>query len=291
MSSHAKPPSRAEPRSRATVDLEALVEVIARLTPAQRRALQRRLHTSGLFVAEELLSDQRKLAIAPALRPAQRARVEARAQQSAPAARPMAAQPVSPPEKPTAAPTAAPRSEKPQTERLAIPLPPADRKAGGKAVMGVPQHVAVDDDPHAMPPLPGQAPDKPIALVFDGGSRGNPGEGYGSYQVRWPGAQPQVVRLRFGGHMTNNEAEYDTLIGALEAILKRLADSGAAPKSARLDVRGDSLLVVNQVMGEWKCKDARMEQRRDRVRALLRQFGDWTLMHHDRSNSVRELGH
>lgn len=259
-------------------DLEALVDVIAALPPAQRRALQRRLHTAGIFVAEELLSDQHKLAVAPALRPAQRTAPIAKA----PAAAHVATQPpLIPPQ----------IVEKPQTERLVIALPPANSKAGGKAVMGVPQHVEADDDPHAMPPLPGQAPAQPIGIIFDGGSRGNPGEGYGSYQVRWPGAQPQVVRLRFGNHMTNNEAEYDTLIGALEAVLKRLVDSGAAPKTARVEVRGDSLLVINQVMGLWKCKDARMAARRDSVRALLKQFGDWSLAHHDRENSVRALGH
>lgn len=268
-------------------NLEALVDVIAGLTPAQRRALQRRLHAAGLFVAEELLTDQHKLAIAPAMRPAQRAAPRPTkaptAASPAPVAQIPAPQPA-PPQQPRAA-------VKAQPERLAIPLPRAHSAAGGKAVMGAPQHSAVDEDPHAMPPLPGQAPSRPIAIIFDGGSRGNPGEGYGSYQLRWPGAQPQVVRLRFGNHMTNNEAEYDTLIAALEAVLKRLVDSGAAPGTAQLDVRGDSLLVINQVMGEWKCKDARMEQRRDRVRALLKQFGAWSLAHHDRANSVRALGH
>jgi ribonuclease HI len=228
------------------------------------------------------LSDQHKLTFAPAVRTSQRParHVAQNALPPAPAPQPAPAPPLAPP-----------RPQNAHPERLNLPFPPANPRAGGKAVLGVPQHVAVDDDPHAMPPLPGQAPDKPIAIVFDGGSRGNPGEGYGSYQVRWPGAQPQVVRLRFGSHMTNNEAEYDTLISALEAVIKRLVDGGAQPNSARLDVYGDSLLVINQVMGAWKCKDARMEKRRDRVRALLKQFGDWTLAHHDRENSVRELGH
>lgn len=273
-------------QSRETVNLEALVDAIAELTPAQRRALQRRLHTVGFFVPEELLTDQHKLAVAPAMHAAQRPAPRTTAQTAPPPA------PVAPAPVPQTAPgqqvsTAA----KVKPERLAIPLPPANPAAAGKAVMGAPQHTAVDDDPHAMPPLPGQAPNQPIAIIFDGGSRGNPGEGYGSYQLRWPGAQPQVVRLRFGNNMTNNEAEYDTLIAALEAVLKRLVDSGAAPRTAQLDVRGDSLLVVNQVLGEWKCKDVRMEKRRDRVRALLKQFGAWRLAHHDRENSVRALGH
>lgn len=161
----------------------------------------------------------------------------------------------------------------------------------GKVVVGPPTSPTTIIDPHAMPPVPGQAPEQAIAIVFDGGSKGNPGEGYGSYQLLWPGTQPQVVRLRFGDRVTNNEAEYDTLIAALEAVVKRLEDNHADPTGARIDIRGDSLLVVNQVMGKWQCKEERMQARRDHVRALLKRFGHWRLNHHDRSNSVKALGH
>ena len=44
-----------------------------------------------------------------------------------------------------------------------------------------------------MSPLPGQAPEQPIEIIFDGGSRGNPGQGYGSYALLWPGLPQQVV--------------------------------------------------------------------------------------------------
>lgn len=161
----------------------------------------------------------------------------------------------------------------------------------GKVVVGPPTSATTTIDPHAMPPVPGQAPEQAISIVFDGGSKGNPGEGYGSYQLLWPGTQPQVVRLRFGDRVTNNEAEYDTLIAALDAVMKRLEDNHADPTGARIDIRGDSLLVVNQVMGKWQCKEERMQERRDHVRALLKRFGQWRLSHHDRSNSVKALGH
>ena len=160
----------------------------------------------------------------------------------------------------------------------------------GKVVVGAPD-AAPPADPHAMPPLPGQAPEQPIGVIFDGGSRGNPGQGYGSYALRWPGQAQQITQLRFGDRVTNNEAEYDTLIAALEAILQRLQESGASPASARVDVRGDSLLVINQVKGKWEAKEPRLQVRRDRVRELLRRFGAWQLTHHDREQSVKTLGH
>jgi ribonuclease HI len=142
-----------------------------------------------------------------------------------------------------------------------------------------------------MAPLPGQAPEQPIVVIFDGGSRGNPGQGYGSYALRWPGQSQQIVQLRFGDRVTNNEAEYDTLIAALEAIVQRLQDMGAAPNTAKVEIRGDSLLVVNQVKGLWEAKEARLQVRRDRARALLETFGAWQLTHHGRENSVQTLGH
>jgi ribonuclease HI len=158
-------------------------------------------------------------------------------------------------------------------------------------VIGAPEAKETSSDPHAMPPLPGQAPERPIVIIFDGGSKGNPGIGYGSYALRWPGQPQQIVQLQFGDGVTNNEAEYDTLIAALEAVRKRLRESKADPSTAHVDVRGDSQLVINQVTGEWKCSEERLRGRRDHVRSILRELGNWQLTYHPRENSVRVLGH
>ena len=73
-----------------------------------------------------------------------------------------------------------------------------------------------------------RAPD--IVLIFDGGSHGNPGWGYGSCAIQRVshGAQ-RLERLELGDDYTNNEAEYDTLIAALEDLIRRL---GAAARRA-----------------------------------------------------------
>ena len=127
----------------------------------------------------------------------------------------------------------------------------------------------------------------PIRIVFDGGSIGNPGRGYGSYQLTVRGKIEQPKRLEFGDEHTSNEAEYDTLLEALEAVLRRAKD----PRRVQLDIWGDSQLVINQINGTWKAKDARMRERLEQVHALLRQFGGWTATWHKRGNSVRTLGH
>ena len=127
----------------------------------------------------------------------------------------------------------------------------------------------------------------PITLVFDGGSIGNPGRGYGSYQLTVRGKPEPPKRLEFGEQYTNNEAEYDTLLQALEAILRRAKD----PRGVQLDIRGDSQLVINQLNGVWKAKDPRMRERLECVRALLEELGGWTATWHARAKSVKALGH
>jgi ribonuclease HI len=140
----------------------------------------------------------------------------------------------------------------------------------------------------AAAPIPDSAGAQlPITLVFDGGSIGNPGRGYGSYRLTVRGKAEAPKRLEFGDQHTNNEAEYDTLLAALEAILRRAKD----PRRVRLAIRGDSQLVINQINGVWKAKDARMKERLERARALLEQFGGWTATWHERGKSVRALGH
>lgn len=124
-----------------------------------------------------------------------------------------------------------------------------------------------------------------VLLVFDGGSKGNPGLGYGSYAVK-TGPQTTITRLEFGNGMTNNEAEYDTLITALETLVDQEDTS-----QITLEVRGDSQLVIFQVLGRWKARNARMRVRRDRVRELLRHFRSFRLVLQPREDSVRVLGH
>ncbi len=129
-------------------------------------------------------------------------------------------------------------------------------------------------------------------IVFDGGSEGNPGPGYGSYALRRRGDENQrMVRLDFGRDMTNNEAEYETLIAALQGLIERIELAGRSPGEFSLEIRGDSKLVLNQIKGTWKAKDDRMRALRNRARHLLSCFDAHRLVHQDREESVRVLGH
>lgn len=127
----------------------------------------------------------------------------------------------------------------------------------------------------------------PITVVFDGGSIGNPGRGYGSYQLTVRGKAEQPRRLEFGDNYTNNEAEYDTLIAALDAIIRRASD----PQRVQLTINGDSQLVIRQLKGEWKVREPRLQERVRRAHALLAELGSWQAIWHPRAKSVRALGH
>ena len=83
-------------------------------------------------------------------------------------------------------------------------------------------------------------------LYADGGARGNPGPA-GSGAVLMDERGVVIAELRRSlGHATNNVAEYTGLIIGLEEALRRGVDD--------LDVRLDSLLVVQQMNGVWKIK-------------------------------------
>src|SRR5207253_7443740 len=128
-----------------------------------------------------------------------------------------------------------------------------------------------------------------LQVVFDGGSRGNPGEGYGSFMVQSPNRKPIIKRLEFGDNYTNNQAEYDSLIGALEYIIERLEATNRSPQQVQLDIKGDSDLVVNQLLGVYKVKDAGLKARHAQATELLDRFAAWMINWHERNESVRLL--
>ncbi|MFG3143187.1 bifunctional RNase H/acid phosphatase [Streptomyces sp. NPDC048243] len=82
----------------------------------------------------------------------------------------------------------------------------------------------------------------------DGGSRGNPGPaGYGSVVIDAVTGETLVERAEYIGVATNNVAEYRGLIAGL------LAARDLDP-AARVRVRMDSKLVVEQMSGRWQIK-------------------------------------
>ena len=112
-----------------------------------------------------------------------------------------------------------------------------------------------------------------LRVTFDGGSRGNPGQGYCVIRVCPQQPQPHIERREYLGVLTNNQAEYRTLIAALEYILDVITRTQREPGQFVLDIAGDSALVINQVQGTWKVKQPELRPLADRCRELLARFG------------------
>jgi probable phosphoglycerate mutase len=110
-----------------------------------------------------------------------------------------------------------------------------------------------------------------MTAYIDGGARGNPGPaGYGARVVDDSG---QVVAELHGalGIATNNIAEYNGLLAALEWAVERGVSA--------LHVRADSLLLVEQMRGNYRVKNAGLIPLYQRARGLVARIGHVTFEH------------
>jgi len=140
-------------------------------------------------------------------------------------------------------------------------------------------------------PLSPPLPPADITLVFDGGSLGNPGKGYGTHIVAGAVESPGRVRVEFDGRTTSNEAEYMTLIHGLRSVLRELERDARDPGSLTLAVLSDSKLVVEQLNGRWKVRHPGLRPLHAEAAQLLTRFKSAKLAWHSRVESVRILGH
>ena len=142
---------------------------------------------------------------------------------------------------------------------------------------------------HSVPLQPVRAvPGADYTVVFDGGSLGNPGQGYGSYEIAGPDGTVTARQVQFGNDMTNNQAEFRAVIAALEDLLERV---GPRAEALSVAVRGDSQLVIRGLSGEWRVKHPGLQPLHRQAGDLLRQFGTVDLAWHPRRESVRTFGH
>jgi probable phosphoglycerate mutase len=110
-----------------------------------------------------------------------------------------------------------------------------------------------------------------ITANVDGGARGNPGSaGYGAI-IRDQTGNILAELYEGIGVNTNNVAEYRGLIAALEWAL----DHG----HQRLHVRSDSLLIVQQMLGNYRVKHEGLIPLYQKARRLVTAIGHVTFEH------------
>ena len=123
-----------------------------------------------------------------------------------------------------------------------------------------------------------------FTIFTDGGARGNPGPS-GAGAVIFDEKKVQVGEVSaFLGVRTNNYAEYEALILALQRLLDLLSVDKAEPVD--VEVRMDSELIVKQLRGEYKVKHPDMKTQYARVATLLSQFRAVIFVHIPREENA-----
>jgi ribonuclease HI len=105
---------------------------------------------------------------------------------------------------------------------------------------------------------------KTITIHTDGAARGNPGPAAIAYRIDYDGEVLEHAETI--GSTTNNQAEYQ----AMMAACKRLET--LAPAGARVTLFSDSELMIRQLQGQYRVKDANLRPHFEAIRQYLERL-------------------
>ncbi len=117
-----------------------------------------------------------------------------------------------------------------------------------------------------------------VVVNVDGGARGNPGPAAIAAVVQDPDGGVLEESAERIGKATNNVAEY-------RALLLGIARA-AAIGATEVELVGDSELIVRQVKGEYKVKDAALRELHAEVGRALKPFSAWSVRHVRREHNA-----
>jgi len=117
-----------------------------------------------------------------------------------------------------------------------------------------------------------------LVVHVDGGARGNPGPAAIAAVLADADGTILDERSETIGRATNNVAEY-------RAVLLGIERAGALG-AAELELVGDSELIVKQVRGEYRVKDASLRELHSQVRAALAGFERWSIRNAPREENA-----
>jgi len=137
---------------------------------------------------------------------------------------------------------------------------PFSRSAGTKSLF------SPREDAHRENP-----PEHYLIAHSDGGARGNPGPAGFGVVIQDQSGRNVAQLSQYLGHQTNNFAEYQGLIAALEYALQH------GPKALKLI--SDSELLVRQIKGIYKVKNAALQDLHGRAKELIAQL-EWFSIGH-----------
>lgn len=119
-----------------------------------------------------------------------------------------------------------------------------------------------------------------LCIYIDGGARGNPGPAAAGVLIHEgdPSA-PLHEGGYFLGRMTNNMAEYQGLLIALELAVQTGADE--------ISVHSDSQLLVRQIEGKYRVQSSLLKPLYEQAKKHLKAFAHWKITHIRREFNVR----
>ena len=116
-----------------------------------------------------------------------------------------------------------------------------------------------------------------VIIYTDGGSRGNPGEAAVGVVILSERGETIKAYGQCIGVATNNQAEYQAVIFALEKI--KLLFSKREAARLKIDFRLDSELVVKQLNHQYKIKESEIQKTFLKLWNLMPDFGEITFTH------------
>ncbi|MBN2306632.1 ribonuclease HI family protein [Candidatus Peregrinibacteria bacterium] len=119
-----------------------------------------------------------------------------------------------------------------------------------------------------------------IQVYIDGGARGNPGPAGGGFAV-YQNGKAVMKGSEYFGEKTNNQAEYLALRLALREVYSKFGDG-----DLELNCFMDSQLVVEQMNGNYKVKNANIKPLFQEVRRIADQFKSFTISHVPREENA-----
>lgn len=110
-----------------------------------------------------------------------------------------------------------------------------------------------------------------IVAHVDGGSRGNPGPAAYGVSVETAQGEPVTAFAKFLGEATNNFAEYQGLLAALDYALTH--------GYPRLRILTDSELMARQISGQYKVRSPDLKPLYDKAKSLISRLESFSIRH------------
>ncbi|KKS64127.1 hypothetical protein A3A14_02895 [Candidatus Daviesbacteria bacterium RIFCSPLOWO2_01_FULL_43_38] len=122
-----------------------------------------------------------------------------------------------------------------------------------------------------------------IIINTDGAARGNPGPAAASFVIRKGSGEVLAKEGVLLGETTNNVAEYMAVKIAFDKIVQDF--SGILP--ANVEVLSDSKLIVEQLSGNFKIKNANLRVLFNEVKQLEQKIGQIVYRHIPRTENYQ----